>query len=60
MPSMDADWKTAIERGDVQVILDLLGRGADVNARDRYGQTACNLAAERGLRELSVKLKPGP
>jgi ankyrin repeat protein len=42
---MDAAWENAIKHGDVQVILDLLGRGTNVDARDRYGQTALMLAA---------------
>ena len=49
---MDADWEDAIKRGDVRVIHDLLGRGADVDARDRYGQTALMLAAHAGHREV--------
>jgi uncharacterized protein len=49
---MDAAWEDAIKRGDVQLILDLLGRGIDVNARDRYGQTALMLAAHAGHAEV--------
>lgn len=49
---MDAAWEDAIKRGDVQMVLDLLGRGSDVNARDRYGQTALMLAAHAGHREV--------
>jgi ankyrin repeat protein len=49
---MDAAWEDAIKRGDVQVVLDLLGRGTDVDARDRYGQTALMLAAHAGHREV--------
>jgi len=45
---MDAAWKDASKRGDVQVVLDLLESGADVNACDRYGQTALMLAALAG------------
>lgn len=49
---MDAAWEDAIKRGNVQLVLDLLGRGADVDARDRYGQTALMLAAHAGHCEV--------
>ena len=49
---MDAAWEDAIKRGDVQIVLDLLERGADVDARDRYGQTGLMLAAHAGHREV--------
>ena len=49
---MDAAWEDAIKRGDVQLVLDLLRRGIDLNARDRYGQTALMLAAHAGHREV--------
>ncbi len=50
--SMDAAWEDAIKRGDDQIVLELLGRGTDVDARDRYGQTALMLAAHAGHREV--------
>jgi uncharacterized protein len=49
---MDAAWEDAIKCGDVRIVLDLLGRGTDVDARDRYGQTALMLAAHAGHREV--------
>ena len=49
---MDAAWEDAIKRGDVQIVLDLLGQGTDVDARDRYGNTALMLAAHAGQREV--------
>jgi len=49
---MDARSEDAILRGDVQDVCDLLERGADVDARDRHGQTALMLAAHAGHREL--------
>jgi len=49
---MDAAWEDAIKRGDVRIVLDLLERGTDVNACDRYGQTALMLAAHAGQREV--------
>jgi ankyrin repeat protein len=45
---MDAAWEAAIKRGDLQIVLELLGRGTDVDARDRYGETALMLAAHAG------------
>jgi uncharacterized protein len=49
---MDAGWEEAIKRGDVEDIRILLGRGTDVDARDRHGQTALMLAAHAGHREV--------
>ena len=49
---MDAAWEDAIKYGNVQIVLDLLGRGIDVDARDRYGQTGLMLAAHAGHREV--------
>ena len=49
---MDAAWEKAIKRGDAPIARDLLDRGADVNARDRHGQTAVMLAAHAGYREV--------
>jgi len=49
---MDAAWEDAIKRGDVRIVRDLLERGVDVDARDRYGQTALMLAAHAGHREV--------
>lgn len=49
---MDANWEEAIARGDVQDVRHLLARGADVNARNRHGQTALMLAAHAGHRQV--------
>ncbi len=49
---MDAAWENAIKRGDVRTVLDLLGRGTDVDARDRHGQTGLMLAAHAGHRDV--------
>lgn len=49
---MDAGWEDAIKRGDVSIVRDFLGRGTDIDARDRYGQTALMLAAHAGQREV--------
>jgi len=45
---MDPFWEDAIKRGDVDAVRALLDRGADVNARDRHGQTGLMLAAHAG------------
>ena len=45
---MDAGWTRAVTGGDVVEVRRLLAAGADVNARDRHGQTALMLAAHRG------------
>ena len=45
---MDRAWENAIRRGDAGVIRELLVAGADVNAKDRYGQTGIMLAAAYG------------
>lgn len=49
---MVAAWERAVTRGDVEAVRQLLQSGADVNARDRYGQTALMLAAHHGHREV--------
>jgi len=49
---MDAVWEDAIKRGDIEIVRDLLGRGTDVDTRNRYGQTALMLAAHAGHREV--------
>jgi len=49
---MNKAWENAIRCGDVQIVLDLIERGADLNGLDRYGQTALMLAAHAGHREL--------
>ena len=39
------DWERAVRRGDLDCLKRLLTAGADINARDRYGQTALMIAA---------------
>lgn len=53
---MDVNWEDAIRRGDVRIVRDLLGRGMDVDARDRQGQTALMLIAHAGHREVVESL----
>jgi uncharacterized protein len=49
---MIAAWEDAVKRNNVQRVIDLIENGADVNALDRYGQTALMLAAHDGCREI--------
>tara|TARA_B100000579_G_C22593386_1_gene739130 strand:- start:27 stop:815 length:789 start_codon:yes stop_codon:yes gene_type:complete len=42
----------AAESGDISEVKNLLARGADVNATDKYGITALHWAAERGYEEI--------
>jgi ankyrin repeat protein len=37
---MNPAWENAVKRGDIHTVRGLVGLGMDVNARDRYGQTA--------------------
>ena len=53
---MNTTWERAVRRGDVQAVRELLRSGADVDARDRHGQTALMLAAHRGHAEIAVLL----
>lgn len=50
----DQFWE-AVRKGDLAAVTALLDKGADVNARFRYGATALFKAAERGHTEI-VKL----
>jgi ankyrin repeat protein len=45
---MNADWERVVTVGDVEAVRRLIRAGADVNARNRYGQTAIMLAAHHG------------
>ena len=49
---MKTEWLEGIERGDVAQLGRLLSSGADVNARDRYGQTGLMIAAGRGKADV--------
>src|SRR5678815_5173990 len=50
----DEMWE-AVRQGNVALVTSLLDKGADVNAKFRYGTTALFKAAERGHTEV-VKL----
>jgi ankyrin repeat protein len=45
---MGTDWDRAARAGDVTLLGRLLDEGAEINALDRYGQTALMLAAKAG------------
>ena len=49
---MRDDWRKAAIAGDRRVIERLLAAGADIDGRDRYGQTALMLAALHGRDEV--------
>jgi ankyrin repeat protein len=44
---------TAARKGDAQAVKALLARGAEVNAKTRYGATALTYAADRGYLEVA-------
>src|SRR5215208_2637515 len=46
----------AVRKGDAAAVTSLLDRGADVNAKFRYGTTALFKAAERGNAEIAKLL----
>jgi ankyrin repeat protein len=50
--AMDANWERAIKHGDVEAVKDHLRSGVDINALDRYGQTALMLAAHHGHEQI--------
>lgn len=45
---MRTDWESAAKMGDAAALTAQIAAGADVDARDRFGQTALMLAAQRG------------
>ena len=57
---MDAAWERAAIHGDLEGIRELLRDGANVDARNRHGQTALMLAAHRGhLKIAGVLVEAG-
>lgn len=45
---MNQECEQAVHRGDVDRLKRLIREGADINRRDRYGQTALMIAAKNG------------
>jgi serine/threonine-protein phosphatase 6 regulatory ankyrin repeat subunit B len=57
---LERSWERAAKRGDAAGLRSLLDHGADVDARDRYGQTALMLAARAGhLAAVRVLVQAG-
>ncbi len=48
---MKREWERAARQGEATALRSQLAAGADVDALDRFGQTALMLAAHRGHRE---------
>jgi hypothetical protein len=53
---MTREWEAAVHLGSIVEVQSLLDRGADIDARDRDGQTALMLAAMEGAGELTAFL----
>jgi len=45
---MQAEWEHAVLADDIPGVQQMLDAGADIDARDRHGQTALMLAAHHG------------
>ena len=50
--SVTNEWEDAVRRGSIDQLRRLLASGADIDARDGYGQTALMLAAREGYATL--------
>lgn len=49
---MTPTWERAVRAGDIAALKRELEAGADIDARDRYGQTALMISATHGDRDL--------
>lgn len=57
---MSREWEETVRRGDAGAVRQLIAAGQDVNALDRYGQTALMIAAHEGHSAVvSVLLEHG-
>jgi ankyrin repeat protein len=45
---MTGKWEQAVQQGDFEQVGRLVSEGADVNSKDRHGQTALMVAATQG------------
>ena len=45
---MNKDWSDAIRTEDLEILSAMLDAGADINMRDKYGQTGLMIAARGG------------
>ncbi len=53
---MTLEWEGAVHRGSVDELQQLLASGADIDARDRHGQTALMIAATKGDGDVAAWL----
>lgn len=44
---------TAVEKGDIKEVKEILKKGVDVNAKDQRGRTAVESAVERGHKDIA-------
>ena len=44
---MNKEWQAASKQSDLEMVYSLLEKGADINAKDRSGQTALMNAAQK-------------
>lgn len=50
---VNREWQSAIDTGEIEVLRASLAAGADVDVRDRYGQTGLMRASMRGHLEVA-------
>ena len=56
-PSKGDPFLDAAEAGNVEQVRLLIGKGADVNAKDNYGYTPLHFAAHAGHKDVAEVLK---
>ena len=50
---LDRDFIHAVRNGETQTVQRLIAQGANINAAEKYGQTALMIAAELGHTEIA-------